>query len=365
MRIAIDVSRANRPQRTGPGSYAWHVVRELVHSTQNKVHSSALLAPEGPRAEWGTLPQGVGWKKLRWVGPGWTRVRLPLHLAASSYDVFFQPSAGPVWLPRRTRGVVSIHDVAFLEAPDAYEPADLSRQRAALDGLKSSRYRVLTVSEHSRRQLVELAGISPDRITVTPLAADQGMSPQPLESVKAAMDRYGLRAPYVITVGRIERKKGTAEIVQALAQLPAGVQLALVGPDGYGADEVHRRVDDLGLRERVKFLGWVPDADLACLLCGATCYVSACRYEGFGIAVLDALACGCPVVAYRAGAVPETVGEAAVLVDSSGSERLAVGIRQLLDSPDTYHRLSRLSVERARQFSWRLTAELTASALIG
>jgi glycosyltransferase involved in cell wall biosynthesis len=231
-------------------------------------------------------------------------------------------------------------------------------QRRALESAQHAD-KIIAVSDHTRKLLIERAGFRPEQIFVTPLAADDGMRPQPLESVRAAMDRYSIRSPYIISAGRIEKKKGIVEIVEALAQLPSDVQLVLVGPDGFGADEVRSKVAELKLQERVKFVGWVLHHDLACLLSGATCYISACRYEGFGIAVLDALACGCPVVAYKAGAVPETVGDAAVLVDPSGPENLAAGIRPLLDSPDTYHHLAKLGVERAAQFTWQKTGEQT------
>ncbi len=361
MRIVIDASRANQLQRTGPASYAWHVIRELVRhgDTETQIH---LLAPEDPLPEWGTLQANVSWKKLRWFGPGWTSVRLPLHLARAKYDVFFEPAASLCRVPSGTKSVVAVHDVSFVEAPEVYDPADLAAQRAGLDRARAAD-RVITISQHTRQLLVDRCGFDASKIAVTPLAADDGMTPQPLESVRAALERYGVSSPYIITAGRIEKKKGIVEIIQALAQLPKDVQIVLCGRDGYGADEVHRKIAELGLGGRVKILGWVAHEDLARLLCGATCYVSACRYEGFGIAVLDALSCGCPVVAYSAGAIPETVGDAAVLVDPSGSDHLAAGIRQLLDSTDEYHRLAKLGVERAREFSWKRAAEQTYSSL--
>lgn len=362
MTIGIDASRANRGQRTGPASYAFHVIRELGRRTEDAGLRISLLAPEDPSPEWGTLPSNVSWNKLRWIGPGWTSLRLPLHLARQKYDVFFQPAAPLCRVPSATRSAVAIHDVSFVEAPQVYDPSDLAQQRRGLARARAAG-RVITISEHTRRLLVGSCGFDASKVVVTPLAADEGMVPQPLESVRAAMERYDVRSPYIITAGRIEKKKGIVEIVGALAQLPADVQLVLCGRDGYGAEEVRREIVKLKLEDRVKFLGWVPDADLACLLCGATCYVSACRYEGFGIAVLDALACGCPVVSYRAGAVPETAGESAVLVDPSGPQHLVAGIRFVLDSADEYHRLAKLGVERAAKFSWQRAAAQTITSL--
>lgn len=363
MRIAIDTSRANRPLRTGPASYAWHVIREMLHSTQNTERYFALLAPEGPSAGWGALPPSVAWKTLRWLGPGWTSIRLPWHLRSARYEAFWEPTAGLPWLPQQTRGVVTIHDVSFLEAPEVYDPADLARQRRALKTL-SRADRVITVSRYSERLLVERCGVPPTKLAVTPLAADEEMSPQPPEVASEALSRLGVRAPYLMTVGRIERKKGIVEIIEALSQLPDDLSLVLVGPNGFGLDEVDRRIADLKLERRVRRLSWADYADLSALLTGAACYVSACRYEGFGIAVLDALACGCPVVAYRAGAVPETVGEAAVLVDPSGPEALVEGIGRVLGSASLAAQLRASGLERAAGFSWSRTAQLTAAALL-
>jgi glycosyltransferase involved in cell wall biosynthesis len=374
MHIAIDVSRANQGQRTGPASYAWNVVRGIMqnieHRTQNteirnfetSEHQFYLLAPEDPLPEWGTLPSNVSWKKLRWIGPGWTKLRLPLHLRRVRYNVFWQPSSGLPRLPGKTKGICTIHDVSFLEAPDIYERADLLRQRRALASVCRAT-KIITVSDYTQRLLIERVGIPAAKISVTPLAADDGMAPVGLDGHQALLGRYNIRTPYIITASRIEKKKGIVEIVQALIQLPNDVQLVLAGRDGYGSDEVRQRIVELKLEERVKFVGWVPDSDLTCLLSGAACYVSACRYEGFGIAVINALACGCPVVAYRAGAVPETVGDAAVLVDPSGPDALAAGIRSVLESESERQRLSQAGIIRASEFSWQRTARQTISCL--
>ncbi len=361
MHIAIDVSRANQPQRTGLGSYSLNIVRELI-KIQHQGTRVILLAPEQPIPEWGTMASNINWKTLPWVGPGWTRVRLPWHLRLAKYDIFWQPSSGLPWLPKQTSGVCTIHDVSFLEAPEVYDSADLARQHRALVSARRAE-KIITVSGYSQRLLVERVGIPAAKITVTPLAADDGMAPVGLDGHQALLGRYNIRTPYIITAGRIEKKKGIVEIVQALAQLPNDVQLVLAGCDGFGVDEVRQKIVELKLEERVKFVGWVPDTDLRCLLSGAACYVSACRYEGFGIAVLNALACGCPVVAYRAGAVPETVGDAAVLVDPSGPDPLVAGIRPLLENESERQRLSQAGILRAAEFSWQRTAEQTISCL--
>lgn len=365
MIIAIDASRANQPQRTGPASYAFNLLQAM--KTYTSVGIEVVLLTDQPlNKSFGQLPLSWRNKVLHWpFSRGWTKYRLPYELRCGRYDIFWQPTAGLPKLPPATKGVITIHDIAFLEAPHVYSPQDLIRQHQAFKGANNAQT-IITISEYSRELLLKHLKLGPQKIIVTPLAADEDIrwinDQQKINEVK---HKYGITQPYFITVGRVEKKKGITEIIEALHQLDNNYDLLLVGRLGFGAEEVVALIKKYHLEERVKILGWVDNQDLSALLSSATAYISACRYEGFGIAVLDALKCGCPVVAYKAGAIPETVGEATLLVDPSGPQALTGGLNKLISQPELGRKLSQDGLYRAQQFSWQKTAELTWRGIIG
>lgn len=366
MIIAIDASRANQPQRTGPASYAFHLLQAMRSCTPAGVEV-VLLTNQPLNHDWGQLPFNWRVKVLKWpFGIGWTSIRLPWHLWRKRYQLFWQPTSVNL-SPRSTKLIVTVHDLAFLEAPHVYSSYDLKRQWRLLNMGRKRVDHLLTVSEYTKQQLINFLGFKPDCITVTSIAGDKDVvKVNDQNKISEVKNKYKITKPYFISAGRIEKKKGIVEIVEAFNQLDNhNYELVLTGRYGFGADEVRDLIKKYHLEERVKILGWVSNQDLSALLSSAVAYISACRYEGFGIAVMDALQCGCPVVTYNAGAIPETVGEAALLVDPSGPQSLVEGLNKIISQPELARKLSQDGLSRAQQFSWQKTAELTWQGIVG
>jgi glycosyltransferase involved in cell wall biosynthesis len=207
--------------------------------------------------------------------------------------------------------------------------------------------RVLTVSERTQHDLIDRYGLPKERIVVTPNGVDPAFGPE------GAREDGG---PYALFVGALQPRKDPVSAVEALALVGGDLRLVFAGPDKGGGQELRRAVARLGLEQRVDLLGYVEQERLAALYRGAACLVFPSRYEGFGLPVVEAMACGTPVVAARTGALPEVAGDAAVLVEPGSPAALARGIAEALAGRAEF---AAAGLERARRFSWRETAERT------
>jgi glycosyltransferase involved in cell wall biosynthesis len=206
--------------------------------------------------------------------------------------------------------------------------------------------RVLTGSEWTKRDLVDRYGLPDERIVVTPYGIDSAFGP----------DGPRVDGHYALFVGAIQPRKDPLTAVEALALVNSDLRLLLIGPEKRGAGRVREAVDRLGLGGRVDWKGHVEIKELATLYRGAAVLVFPSRYEGFGLPVVEAMACGTPVVATTAGAIPEVAGDAAVLVEPGDPVAFAGGIERALADRD---RFVAAGLERARRYSWAETARLT------
>jgi glycosyltransferase involved in cell wall biosynthesis len=228
--------------------------------------------------------------------------------------------------------VVTVHDLAVFRYPETFRRWTRAYSRAIVPKVVRAAARVIAVSEFTKRELVELLGVPEERIAVVPNAVD------------AAFTAEGPAAEgeYVLAVGTLEPRKNLPRLAEAAARV--GIELRVVGAHGWGRVE---------LPGSVRRLGELPDAELAAQYRGARCLAYPSLYEGFGIPVLEAMACGCPVVTSAGGACEEVAGGAAVLVDPLDVASIAAGIEEARDG--------RAGLERARQFSWEASAAATAT----
>jgi glycosyltransferase involved in cell wall biosynthesis len=228
---------------------------------------------------------------------------------------------------------------------------------------------VLTLSEASKRDLMSLYRVQPDRVSVTLLAADDRFRPQPAAAVAAIRHKYGLPSTYVLYLGINKPHKNLLTLVHAWQRLHiAGYKstgatsdrkLVLAGREDPRYLEVHRRVHELGLEANVQFLGDVADADLPALYAGATIFVFPSLYEGFGLPVLEAMACSTPVICSNTSSLPEVAGDAALLVPPTDVAAWVEAIIRVLSDEALRSDLAARSLARAARFSWQQTARQT------
>jgi glycosyltransferase involved in cell wall biosynthesis len=228
---------------------------------------------------------------------------------------------------------------------------------------------VLTVSQATKRDLVSWYGVDPERITVTHLGLSEIFKP-PTDQylIKDVQARYGLQErSYLIYVGTVQPRKNLTRVIEALAiTLAAGyeVDLVIAGKRGWLSTPIEQRAQELGITHRIHFIGYVPEQELPALLAGALCFVFPSLYEGFGVPVIEAMACGTPVITSTSSALPEVAGDAALLVDPLDTNAIAAAIMQLIDQATLRETLRRRGLDRARLFTWEACAKKTLEVLL-
>lgn len=225
---------------------------------------------------------------------------------------------------------------------------------------------VVTISQATADDVARLARVPRERITPIPLGVDPRFRPAPPDAVAVTTERLGLRRPWVLAVGTFDAHKRLEVLLDVAARLlGTGVDLVIAGDQGSYWPGVRARVAAGHLGDRVHLVGRVSDADLVALYSGARCLLHSSAYEGFGLPLLEAMACGCPVVAVAVGAVPEVCGDAALLVPDGPAAALAGALADaaLATIPDGPEREARIAagLRRAAGFTWRRTAEATVA----
>jgi len=317
VRVAIDVSPL-RQTRAGTARHLLGLLPEL-----ERLVDVELLGWGGSRKA-ATVARDLWW--------------YPLALArrARRANVLHCPSfRGPT--SARVPLVVTVHDLAVLRQPDAFNRWTRGYSRVFVPRVVREAARVIAVSEFTKRELVELLRVPDERIRVVP------------NGVAAPFVASGARADgeYVLVVGTVEPRKNLPRLAEAARA--SGLELRVAGARGWGDVDVNGT--------GVRFLGFVPDDELASLYRGALCVAYPSLYEGFGIPVLEALACGAPVVTSSGTAMAEVADGAAVLVDPQDPDAIASGIEEAIARRDE---LAPLGPGRAAAFTWRAAAESTA-----
>jgi glycosyltransferase involved in cell wall biosynthesis len=255
--------------------------------------------------------------------------------------------------------------VAFRRFPRLFPP----KHRLLLNTLIPLAVRraagVLTGSESTRSDLIELFGADPDRVAVTPYAADPMFTPMPRTAAQDwVRSRLGVPAPYVLAVGVLQPRKNLPRLLRAYAALGSEFphRLVIVGKQGWDDTELRTAASGLGEARAPVFTGYVEDADLRPLYAGADVFAYPSLYEGFGLPPLEAMACGTPVITGNTSSLPEVVGDAAITVNPYDESEIAMALRRMLGDDALRSRLACLGLAQAASFSWARTAAETVRA---
>ncbi len=361
MLVGVDASRVQAEGGTGTEAYSLSLIRELLRL--GAPHRFRLYFREGEAVRL-FAPDPARWEARVIPFPRlWTHVRLSWEMVRCPPDALFVPAhVLPLVHPRRS--VVTVHDLGYLRFPEAHPPFE----RWYLDW--STRFngraaaRVLALSETTRDDLVRHYGVPPEKVRVVYPGLRDGMAPVEDEGrIRDVLARYGVRQPYFLYVGTLKPRKNLLRLVRAYARFAAeehgdGARplLVLAGKPGWQHEALVREVERLGLAGTVVFPGYVEDADLPALYTGALAFVFPSLYEGFGLPLVEAMACGTPVVASRTSACGEVAGDAALLVDPLSEEEIAGALAQVARDADLRAALAARGRERARAFSWERAA---------
>ena len=337
--VLIDADALGR-QRTGNETYVRELLRELAGRAPGLRLAAVTRHPE-------LVPEGIEPVEL----PARHQIvrmslQLPRLLRRLRPRVAHFQHALP--LGYSGRSVVTVHDLSFERDPGLMRLRDRVVFRTTVPRSARRASRVIVVSERTKHDLIELGGVAAERIVVVPNGVGEPFGPGGPEADGR---------PYALVVGSLEPRKDPLTAVEGFALLDSEeLRLVFAGPDRGDGEVAREAATRRGVAQRVEFKGHVSREELAGLYRGAACLVFPSRDEGFGLPLLEAMASGTPVVATRAGALPEIAGDAAILVESGDPVALAGGIERALADRE---RLVAAGLDRAQQFSWAETAERT------
>lgn len=377
MRLGVDARPAVFPQKTGIGYYTWHLLRLMPAIDPETTYVAWYLNARGLAGGRRGLLQNIAAPNLveraTPIPAGWferlsERLDAPRMEWFARFDVLFAPNFVPP-PTRKPRLVLTVHDLAFRRFPET-APHGTKRWLERLDRALGRATRVIAVSESTRNDLLDLCRVDPLRVVVVPLGVDRSLFRPPVQQeVAAVRSRYDLSRPYVMYLGGIEPRKNLPNLLTAFARLPDEVLLVIAGSgvewNPEGADLLGEAMAKLpeAVRARVRRTGYVAEPDKVALLGGAEVFVYPSLYEGFGLPVLEAMACGTPVVTSNVSSLPEVAGDAAVLVDPTDPASIAGGIDKVLTDVPFRGSLAAAGLERAERFTWEKTAASTAAVL--
>jgi len=363
MRIAIDATSL-LGDRTGVGTFTRHLVDGLAASLEPdddlrlfavSWRGRSSLTSEAPRRS------TVSNRRFpaRLARMCWTRFPVPsARWFAGEIDLvhspnFVVPPGGRGRGGNRVREVVTIHDLTCLHYPEMCTPDTLAYPRLIRAALRRGAS-VHAVSRFVADEVLEAFDLTTDRVVVVPNGVDLPTRPS---DPKAGRRIAGVEQ-YVLALGTIEPRKDLPLLVRAFDQIASAhpsLHLVVAGPDGWGVHAFDEAVHASPHHARIRRLGWLPDGDRRALLAGATVLAFPSRYEGFGLPPLEAMAEGTPVVATAAGAVPQVVGDAALLVPVGDHDALAAALTTVIDDPAQADLLRRAGLVQASAFPWTTT----------
>lgn len=363
MHIAIDAHSVGA-RLAGNESYAVNLIKALAQIDSINQYTLFVTRREAVDRLSGRWPNF----SVSQIRPHTPLVRIPLTLSAAlrrnPVDVLHVQFTAPPLSP--CPFVVSIHDLSFEHLPQTFKRRSRMQLRLTVRSSARRAARILALSESARQDIIETYGISPERVTMIPLAAPAHFAPvTDAKDLQRVRHTYGIDGDYILSVGSIQPRKNLARVVRAFAGLRrerTGVKLpklVLVGKQGWLYDETLSVIKESGLGNEVLLTGYVPEADLPALYSGAICFVYASYFEGFGLPPLEAMKCGTPVIVGNKTSLPEVVGDAGLMVNPFDEAEITSALAQLIDNRDLRDKLRRKGLKRADKFSWDDTARQT------
>ncbi len=365
MRIGLDATPAVR-QGGGIGRYTRELLRALAAADQTTRFRLFYAAPAGaPGHALPALPANFSVRHLPfddvWLARVWQRAQAPLPVdwITGRIDLFHSPDFTLPPTRRDTRTLLTVHDLSFVRDPESAVPVLRAYLNKVVPRSVARADHVLADSLATRDDLIELYGTPAEKISVLYSGVNEVFQP-----VRAAADlgavraRYGLgAAPFILAVGTVQPRKNYTRLIQAFARLRAAdVNLVIAGGKGWLYDAIFAEVERQQLGQRVIFPGFVADDDLPALYSAAAVLAYPSTYEGFGLPILEAFACGTPVVTSTAACLPEVAGDAALLVPPTDVAALAEALNRAYTDSALRARLIHAGAERARLFTWQASA---------
>lgn len=362
MLIGIDASKVAKQFKTGTETYSLEIIKALARIDYKNQY--LLYTPKSLQDKLPNLPDNFKEKILPW-GKFWTQMRLSYEMARKKPDIFFIPAHTlPLVFPEKT--VVTLHDLGFKHFPELYSPTDIFYHNWAMNHAVKHAHHILVDATFTKNDLVSHYTLDPQKISVVPLGYDRETF-FPLKTQKRSVDQR--KKPYIFYVGRLEEKKNIAGMIKAYGILrkekKLDHQFILAGRPGFGYEKIQAEIANLPkeVQKDVVELGYVDQKTYIDYLKNAEVLFFCTFFEGFGLPVVEAMACGIPVISSNRTSIPEITGKAAVLVDPEKPFEMAVALSRVLNNVGLKKALISKGLVRASLYSWEKTAQKTLDIL--
>jgi glycosyltransferase involved in cell wall biosynthesis len=367
LRVGINATALLSP-RTGIGQYVYHLGRECLEAED--------ISPSFFYGTWKTqlraqpLPNIDTIKTYIKKAVPWSyeikslifQAQFSAGLLKHPVDVYHEPN----YLAFRFSGpsVITVHDLSWIRHPETHPKQRLAAMSRYFPRSLERAAAILTDCSFVKKELVEMFGLNPERVTPVLLGVSPDFYPRDPSECNAFLAEHGLaHGQYVLSVGTLEPRKNIPALIDAYSMLPADLQqrfpLVLVGMRGWLTSGLEERMKPLVERGVIKPLGYVADEMMPLIYSGAAAFVFPSLYEGFGLPPLEAMACGAPVISSRSSSLPEVVGDAGILIDPLNVDELAESLRRVLEDRAFAEVLAQQGIKRAAGFSWKKTAAET------
>lgn len=360
MIIGIDGNEANIKNRVGSGQFAFEVIRSLL--IIDKKNSYKIYLKERPLDD---LPKENDRLNYLVFGPKrfWTQLALPARLFfGEKPDVFFSPSHYAPRLSPCPR-VVTVFDLSFIFFPELFLKSDLYQLESWTHYSVTKASAIITISNASKKDIQRHYNISQEKIFVAHPGYDKKLF-KPVKDknlIERIKKKYRIEGDYIFFLGTIQPRKNLVRLLEAVKDL-RDIKLVIAGKKGWLYDEFFKKVEDM--ESKVIVTDYVEEKDLPALFSGAKAFVLPSLYEGFGIPVLEAMACGCPVVISQTSSLPEVGGDAAIYVNPNSVDSITDGILKVLHFDESNHRsIVEKSIKQAHNFSWEKCARVILEVL--
>lgn len=369
MVIGIDASRANQKQKTGIGWYSYHLIQELKKIPLGQGDKFILYSANELKDELAELPENWQSKILNWpVKYLWTQIRLAGEMLFNPPDVLFVPAhCLPFICP--IKSVMTIHDLGFKYFKDAYSFCQRIYLNLVYWWAVHRADKIIVPSKFTKKEVMKFYQIKGDKIEVVYEGYDERVfyREENREKIDSILKIYNIERPYFLYVGRIENKKNIFGLIKAYKKLigERGTNLprmVLVGKKGFGYTKIEKELKSI--KQMFFFPGYVKEEDLIYFYNGATAFIFPSLYEGFGLPLLEAMACGCPVITSQSSSLPEIGGSACLYFFSGDVDGLAKTMEKIIANGDIVNQLKRNGLANVKNFSWRKCAQETKNVLL-
>ncbi len=364
MIIGIDASRANRQKKTGTEWYAYHIIQELKKIDSNNQY--ILYSNEKLSQDLAKCPENWQVKILSWPFKYiWTHFRLSWEMLVNPPDILFVP-AHSVPLIHRGRTIVTIHDLGFLHNSEIYHPlARIYHQFSAWWSVRKAK-KIITISEYSKKDIIKIYDIPETKIVSIPLGINK-KNFYPIDDrnqIDKVKKKFNITKKYFFYIGRLEKKKNIPFLLKTWLEFERkfiDYELVLAGHKSFGSDEIDILIDRAN---NVKILGYVDVEYIPGLMSGAEAFIFPSLFEGFGLPLLEAMACGCPVISSNSTSLPEVGSDAALYFNPDDPGGLLELMENVITDKELKQMLVAKGLARASKYSWQQTAYQIRKTLV-